>query len=432
MTAPPMKSTRVKPQALLIGLVTAPDRIEETLEELQRLVEDAGGRVVDTVVQYRRSPDPRFFVGKGKAQELARAAEKAGVDLVVFDESLRPGQMRHLQDLFGVKIVDRVQLILDIFARRARSREAQLQVELAQLQYLLPRLTGKGVELSRLGGGIGTRGPGETFLETKQRSIRRRIRKIQADLRAIQVTRRQQKARRRARGLPVFALVGYTNAGKSTLFAALTGVRTRIRDQLFTTLDPKVRRFHPPGMPDLLISDTVGFIRKLPPSLVAAFRATLDAVYDAFAILHVVDLTSPRLEAEVLAVEAILQELGLNHKPLVRVLNKVDRVEDPGVLSHWRLVWPGAVAISALTGEGLDELLASMTNLLRQYRTLASFRIPYEEVSLIRWFYDLGRVHVRRDQPEGIYVLAEVPAWLVEKFRRYETAWTEGSESARG
>ncbi len=414
--------TRVRPKAILVGLLRSPEAMEQVsrdLDELRQLVEDAGGDVVDILVQHRSEPHPAYYIGKGKAHEIAARAEALQAELVVFDDSLKPNQVRNLERIIPMKIIDRVQLILDIFARRARTREGQLQVELAQLKYLLPRLTGKGAELSRLGGGIGTRGPGETLLEVKQRAIRRRIRTIQKELRAIAVQHREQRALRRERQTPVFALVGYTNAGKSSLFNRLTGADAVARFQLFTTLDPLVRRIQLGDMGEVLISDTVGFIRKLPPRIVAAFRATLEEVYDAFALIHVIDITSPRIEPEIQTVESILGEIGVGERPIIRVFNKVDLIEQGDTINHWRLIYPEAVFTSARTGEGIDLLLKAMAEWLRSRRRVHNLRVPYHAMHILERVYSHGHVRYREDRADGIYMVVEVPPWLEHHLKAY-------------
>ena len=414
--------TRVRPKAVLVGLLRSPEAMEQVsrdLDELRQLVEDAGGDVVDIIVQHRSEPHPAYYIGKGKAHEIAARAEALRAELVVFDDSLKPNQVRNLERIIPVKIIDRVQLILDIFARRARTREGQLQVELAQLKYLLPRLTGKGAELSRLGGGIGTRGPGETLLEVKQRAIRRRIRTIQKELRAIAVQHREQRALRRERQTPVFALVGYTNAGKSSLFNRLTRAQTVERHQLFTTLDPMVRRIQLGDMGEVLISDTVGFIRKLPPRVVAAFRATLEEVYDAFALIHVIDITSPRMEQEIQTVESILRDIGVRDRPIIRVFNKIDLIEQKDMLSDWRLIYPEAVFTSARTGEGIDALLEAMAEWLKCRRSVHHLRVPYDAMRILERVYSHGHVRYREDRADGIYMVVEVPPWLEHHLKAY-------------
>jgi len=416
------KVTQVRPKAVIAGLIR--DRAREAealedLEELRRLVEDAGADVVAVVTQVRQTPDPGFYLGRGKVRELAEAVSTSGAELVVFDDSLRPVQVKNLEDALNVKILDRIQLILDIFARRARSREGQLQVELAQLQYLLPRLTGRGVELSRLGGGIGTRGPGETLLEMKQRQIRARIAHIRRELAAIETHRQALHAERQEKGLPVFALVGYTNAGKTTLFNRLTQADAPAQDQLFTTLDPLVRKVRLNDLGEVLVSDTVGFIRKLPPSLVAAFRATLDEVYSAWALIHVIDITSPRMETEVQTVRAVLRQMRVDDKPILWVFNKIDKNTDPLRIHEARAMCPEAVFLSARTGEGLDRLVEAMARTLRSYWQRCRFRIPYTHVRDLQWFYKAGRILMREDREDGVYLEAEVPPWLVGRMKAY-------------
>jgi GTPase len=332
---------------------------ESSVEELGALARSAGAQVVGSVVQERKRRDPATLIGRGKVEEVARAAEAKSVDLLLFDEELSPAQQRNLEREIGRKTLDRTQLILDIFARRARSREGRLQVELAQLDYMLPRLTGKGALMSRLGGGIGTRGPGETKLETDRRRIRSRI---QAVKREIEKVRRNRTTRREARQrtqTPVVALVGYTNAGKSTLFNALTRAETQVSDQLFLTLDPLVRKADfGPGR-EVLLVDTVGFIQKLPHAVVAAFRATLEEVTAADLLLHVIDASADDMEEREAAVESVLREIGAADRPRVQVLNKIDLVP-PARATGLQAARPDAVLVSANRGAGLDELAATL------------------------------------------------------------------------
>ncbi len=427
------KITQVRPKAVIAGLTRDREKEAEALEdleELRRLVEDAGADVVAVVTQVRRTPDPGFYLGRGKVQELAETVSASGAEVVVFDDSLRPVQVKNLEDALNVKILDRIQLILDIFARRARSREGQLQVELAQLQYLLPRLTGRGVELSRLGGGIGTRGPGETLLEMKQRQVRARIAHIRRELAAIETHRQALHAERQEKGLPVFALVGYTNAGKTTLFNRLTQADAPAQDQLFTTLDPLVRKVRLNDLGEVLVSDTVGFIRKLPPSLVAAFRATLDEVYSAWALIHVIDVTSPRMETEVRTVQAVLRQMGVDDKPILWVFNKVDKNADPLRVHEARAMCSEAIFLSARTGEGLDRLVEAMARTLRSYWQRYRFRVPYTHARDLQWFYKAGRILWREDREDGVYLEVEVPPWLVGRMKAYQLVSTEAAEVA--
>ncbi len=327
---------------------------EDALEELAQLARSAGARVHGSVLQERPAPDPRTCIGRGKAEELA--AGLGDVDVVIFDEELSGSQQRNLEDLLRRKVVDRSGLILDIFAQRARTREAKLQVELAQLNYTLPRLVGGWAHLERLGGGIGTRGPGETQLESDRRVIRRRITKIRRDLEQV---RRHRAVLRRPRlkiPIPVVALVGYTNAGKSSLLNALTRAHVYAADHLFATLDPTLRRLALPGGRAVLLSDTVGFIRKLPHQLVAAFKATLEEVVAADLLVHVVDVSHPGMAQQMGAVEAVLEELGVVAKPRVDAYNKVDRLPAPPSWASGE----GKVAISARTGYGLPDLVKAI------------------------------------------------------------------------
>ena len=349
-------------RAALVGLATGSSRrvdADHSLGELAGLAGAAGADVVLRVLQERPRPDPATFIGSGKAASLAGACDEAGVDVVIFDNELTPAQLRHLESILGRKVIDRTQLILDIFARRARTREGKWQVELAQLEYLLPRLVGAGTTLSRLGGGIGTRGPGETKLETDRRRIRARIQSIQREIDQVRRRRAQLRERRQKQSIPTVALVGYTNAGKTTRFNRLTNERAEASDALFVTLDPLLRQVRLPDRGDLLVSDTVGFIDRLPHALVAAFRATLEEVAEADLVLHVIDAAAAERERQIAAVRRVLEEVGASDVPVIDVYNKVDAL---GADERRRLGTrdPGAMLVSARTGEGADELLQAM------------------------------------------------------------------------
>jgi len=345
---------RRREAALLVGICLERQprwEAEDSLAELEQLALAAGARVAGSVLQERDRLDPRYLIGKGKAQEIRQRC--AGVDLVILDEELSGSQQRNLEQLLGRRVVDRPGLILDIFAQRARSREGKLQVELAQLAYLLPRLAGAWSHLERLGGGIGTRGPGETQLESDRRRIRTRMAKIRRDLEQVRRHRALLRRPRRKVPFPIVALVGYTNAGKSSLLNALTHASVLVQDRLFATLDPTLRRLALPGGRVALLSDTVGFIRKIPHQLVAAFQATLEEIQEAEVLLHVVDVSHPNAEHQQEAVEGVLAELGLADRPTVLVFNKIDR------LGRAPFAWQpgsGRVATSAKTGAGLEEL----------------------------------------------------------------------------
>ncbi|MDX2096572.1 MAG: GTPase HflX [Leptolyngbyaceae cyanobacterium bins.59] len=359
-------------QVLLVGLMTdnaALQRFYDGLAELARLVETAGGEVLQTLYQKRSKPHPQTVVGEGKVQEIALTAQTLGATLVVFDRDLSPAQIRNLETQIGVRVVDRTEVILDIFAQRARSQAGKLQVELAQLEYMMPRLTGRGQTMSRLGGGIGTRGPGETKLETERREIQRRISRLQQEVNQLQAHRSRLRQKRQHREVPSVAIVGYTNAGKSTLLNVLTGAEVYVADQLFATLDPTTRRISMTD-PDtrevrqMLLTDTVGFIHDLPPSLMDAFRATLEEVTEADALLHLVDLSHPAWQSHVRSVMTILGEMPISPGPALIAFNKIDRV-DPETLALAREEFPNAVFISAGDRLGLETLRYKLVDLIR-------------------------------------------------------------------
>jgi len=364
--------------ALLIGLKRPHQprwEAEESLEELAQLAVSAGAESAFRVLQERSVPDPRTLIGRGKAEDIRELCEE-GVDLVIFDEDLTGSQQRNLEATLQRKVIDRTGLILDIFAQRARSREGKLQVELAQLKYLLPRLTGHGADLSRLGGGIGTRGPGETQLEVDRRRIRRRIIKIEEELEKVQRHRALLRRRRQKQALPTAALVGYTNAGKSSLLNALTHAKLPVADKFFVTLDPTLRKVILPGGRAVLLSDTVGFIKKLPHQLVAAFKATLEEVRASDLLLHVIDIAHPQWQDQEQAVAAVLEELGMATKPLISLYNKVDKLPHPEAIAFLSRR-PQSVVTSANTGAGLSELktvIAEMLESLEESRAQRQVR----------------------------------------------------------
>ncbi|HEY4909236.1 MAG TPA: GTPase HflX [Methylomirabilota bacterium] len=416
-----MDRVRKRERALLAALRLPRQRrfeVEESLDELGRLAESAGAEVVGRITQERQAPTPKLYFGKGKVDELKASSEREGANLMISDDSLSPVQERNLGGSLGLKVIDRTALILDIFAQRARTMEGKLQVELAQLSYLLPRLIGQWKHLERLGGGIGTRGPGETQLESDRRMIRHRIEKIRGELGRVRVHRRLLRDRRKAAGLPVVALVGYTNAGKTTLLNHLTGSEHTAADRLFVTLDPAARLVSRSSRAPFILTDTVGFIRKLPHQLVAAFKATLEELAEADVLLHVVDASHPGLEEQMEAVDSLLGELELGNQPTIVALNKVDRLEADAALGALVDRFDG-VAVSARTGEGMDALIDRIERALRPGVERVKLRIPYRDGTAIAHCYERGRVLSRSDDVDGIELEVELPRRLVGPLEPY-------------
>ncbi len=426
------KNDIVIEKAVLAGLAAAsmPQKersTDTTMDELAALVETAGGEVVGMFIQNRPTPDPGTFIGDGKAMELKEFIEANECDLAVFDNELSPSQMRVLSELLGVKVLDRSGLILDIFAQRAQTREGQLQVELAQYKYLLPRLTGMWTHLVRqtASGGsspIGTRGPGETQLETDRRHIRRKIQKLEEELAAVRKVRSTQRRKREKNSVPVVALVGYTNAGKSTLLNCLTGSDIPANNRLFDTLDTTTRRLRIDELTEVLVSDTVGFIRKLPHHLVEAFKATLEELSYADVLLHVIDISNPDWEEQAEVVDALISQLGAEKTPCIRVFNKCDAYM--GILPHGEDI----VCLSAKSGEGVMELVSKLSSLLDRGSKKVHLSIPYSDAGIADVLNREAAVSSLEYTDSGIEAEVTVPPELFGKVKKYIPGYVEPKE----
>jgi GTPase len=403
--------------------------VEESLAEFRELVASAGAEIAGEFVQHRDRPDPATLIGKGKLQEIAGAVASVDADLLLIDHELSPSQQRNIEKEVNARVIDRTQLILDIFARHARSREGQLQVELAQLNYMLPRLAGRGIEMSQLGGGIGTRGPGETQLETDRRKIYRRIRHIKQQLEDVKRIRGQQRQRRESVPLPTVALVGYTNAGKSTLFNVLTGAGVLESAKMFATLDPTVRGVTLPSKRKVLLSDTVGFIRNLPTTLISAFRATLEEVQRAALLLHVADVTSPSAHDQQSQVESVLKDLEVMDRPQIRVMNKIDLV--PQAQRRDLLSTPNTVYISAQKQLGLESLLTAIDGHLEiDALQKLKIRIPQSEGKLLAKIEARAHIVKRSYRDSKVQMDLEAPESLARTLRQYEVVSRTARKSA--
>jgi GTPase len=422
-------------RAVLVGVQLPRAEVELTvsLDELEQLAASADVTVVGRVTQKLDEPHPKHYLGKGKLEELKSVCAETDATMVIFDDELRPNVQQELERDLELRVVDRTLLILDIFARRAHTHEGRVQVELAQYKYLLPRLVGKGTELSRLGGGIGTRGPGESKLEFDRRRMRERISRLEKEIDSISQRRQVNRGSRQRRGLPLVALIGYTNVGKSTLLNRLTGSEVGVANQLFATLDPTTRKLDLPSGQEVLVSDTVGFISKLPTAVVAAFRATLEELSDADLLLHVVDITDPQLEHSSQVVRKLVSELGLKEKPVLTVVNKADRllpsdadrgdVQDP--LDGMRPEAlgmepvPDTVLVSAARGWGIDALKQRVEETLNGETPEVELLVPYSATELVDLFRRTGVVETEEHTAEGTHLKGRLPARLMLRFEPY-------------
>ncbi len=417
-----MDENAVREVAILFGIngfQYSGTEFESTWSEFVELTKAAGATPAAQVIQMRSTPDPAFFLGSGKADELKMMVRENFAELIISMQGLSPVQVRNLEDLTGVRVLDRTDLILDIFAQRAKTKEGKLQVELAQLSYILPRLSGGlGRDLSRLGGGIGTRGPGESKLEVDRRRVRDRIADLRSELKTIELHRKVQRQRREKNAIPTVALVGYTNAGKSTLFNRLTNAGVSSEGRLFDTLDPVSRRIPISDQNEIVLMDTVGFIRALPHQLVAAFKATLEETVRATMLIHVLDGGSPEIMEQYLAVREVLSELNISNKEIITVLNKSDLIGSDPVLNRLCTEW-SAMAISALTGTGVDDLLNEIKNRLKKTVQVVRLLIPFAEARHLDLLHRKARVLEEEFAPEGIKLLVEIEQSLMSQYQAF-------------
>jgi len=422
-------------RALLVGVDIFQDdsvlSLDKSLAELRRLADTAGFQVVGQVTQKLDHPNPRTFIGSGKAKEVKRVADEMQVDVILFDDELSPRHQRELEEIVeeDIRVIDRTALILDIFAQHAHTKEGSLQVELAQYEYRLPRLTRAWTHLVRQAGGgggrtggtagVGLRGPGETQLEVDRREIRRRISHLRQELEKVRAHRKRYRSRRKESRIPVVSLVGYTNAGKSTLLNQLSDADVYVANKLFATLDPTTRRVELPDGSLALFTDTVGFIQKLPTTLVAAFRATLEEIAEADLLLHVVDITHPQVQEQAQAVHQTLKDIEADHIPVVPVLNKIDRLERPESAKQNLETFPNAVAVSALRGDGIADLLQTVRDRLYESYEPVVVELPYKKGELISLFHEEGHVEQIENNYQGVYIQGRVPLRHIAKYRPY-------------
>lgn len=402
-----IQTSEIKEKFILVGVETGKDRMEESLTELEELLETAGGETVGRVIQNLETINKATYVGKGKVDEIRELAEELGADGIVCDDELSPAQLSNLKDELDIKVLDRTLVILDIFAAHAQTSEGKLQVELAQLKYRSSRLTGLGKNLSRLGGGIGTRGPGESKLESDRRAIRERVSQLRSEIEKVESSRETLRKHRMSDGIPVIAIVGYTNAGKSTFLNKITDAGILAEDKLFATLDPTTRNLKIPDGEEVLFTDTVGFISKLPHNLVDAFKSTLEEAKYADLILHVADASNPEVDEQMKVVYRTLEELKVTGKPVVTFLNKQDKLEEERIIKDIKA--DAIVKGSAKTGEGIDELLSKITEILREGKVLIDTVLSYADTSKISVIRKKGQLLSEEYEGEGIKVKAYVP-----------------------
>lgn len=389
--------------------------LEDTALELEELTQTCGANVVDNIACVRDTPTPNLFIGSGKTEELAQISEEKNIDTLIFSHDLSGTQQRNLEEIIGRKTIDRTQLILDIFAKHAKSLEGKIQVELAQLEYLMPRLVGRGIILSRLGGGIGTRGPGEKKLEVDRRRIRQRIEKLRTDIKKIELSRRIMRKKRKEDLIPTVALVGYTNAGKSTLLNALTNAGQIVADSLFTTLDPLSKRLVLSNGAHIIVSDTVGFLHNLPHHLIEAFKATLEEIKEADLLIHILDITHPRLYEHKDAVYNVLKELDADSKPIITALNKIDLLADTARLKRLKSDFVNPVTISAKLKQNLEILLEKVQRYFASKMINFEITLPHSKMDLLDLFYQEGKIEKIKYFQKGIKVKVNLPKVLYQK-----------------
>jgi len=409
----------IRERIVLVGVTIPPETLDDTeahLDELELLVDTAGADVAERVLQRRDSPDPATYIGKGKATDLRQVSLEVDADTVVFDDELSPAQSRNLEKLLGRTAIDRTAVILDIFAQNARTQEGRAQVELALLRYRLPRLRGRGKALSQQAGGIGTRGPGETQLEVDRRRLLRRITKLESELRDLSKTRRTQRKARVRSGIPTISLVGYTNAGKSTLLNRLTDAGVLVENRLFATLDPRTRRLELPGGEGVLVNDTVGFVRKLPHQLVEAFQSTLEVVKESDLLVHIVDSAAPDPGEQIDAVRTVLAEIGADRVPELLAFNKADIAPEAKRLVDRH---PGSVMMSATTGEGVDVLLRTIGDRLRALAPIVELRVPYDRGDVLAALHREGEVLSEAHEPEATVLRARFRTGGAGRFEEF-------------